>query len=159
MILGWRWPAQASSMAKPTTAPQSPSCAKRSRGIWSAASLPTALPVPAVMTAGMTTSSPSPAKAAACALVQHPAHGRDGGAPERPCLPAPTGAPVGAVSPEAAALLHAARRGGAEYSAAHLLAGNYAKPVCPLPRCGKCRPRSLAHWCSSLHSPVRLQPQ
>ena len=44
-----------------------PTCAKRSRSIWNAASSPTALPAPGAMTAGMTTWSPSPAKAVACA--------------------------------------------------------------------------------------------
>src|SRR5512133_767526 len=38
-------------------------------------------------------------------LVQHAAHGGDGGTPERARLPAPAGAPVGAVCPEASELL------------------------------------------------------
>ena len=43
-------------------------------------------------------------------IVQHPAHGGDGGTPQRPCVPTPAGAPVGAVSTQTATLLHAARR-------------------------------------------------
>ena len=35
-------------------------------------------------------------------LVQHPAHGRDGGAPDGSCFPRPAGAPVGALRLEAA---------------------------------------------------------
>ena len=47
-------------------------------------------------------------------LLQHPAHGGDGGAPHRPRFPASAGAPVGAICAETLALLHAARRGGAQ---------------------------------------------
>ena len=54
-------------------------------------------------------------------LVQHPAHSGDRGTPERSRLPAPAGAPVGAVCSEAAALLHAARRGGTQYGAGGFL--------------------------------------
>jgi len=54
--------------------------------------------------------------------MQHPAHGRDGGTPERPRLSPPAGAPVGAVGAQTAALLYAARRRGAGHGAAHLLA-------------------------------------
>jgi hypothetical protein len=43
--------------------PSSPMCAKRLPNIWSAVSLRTALPVPAVVAAGTTTLLPSPAKA------------------------------------------------------------------------------------------------
>jgi hypothetical protein len=38
-------------------------------------------------------------------LVQHAAHGGDGGASHRPRLPAPAGAPVGAVGAQAPAVL------------------------------------------------------
>ena len=48
-------------------APRSPMSAWPFANIWNAASLPTALPEPGVMTAGTTTSWPIPAKAGACA--------------------------------------------------------------------------------------------
>ncbi len=60
---GMRWPVPASSTGRVTTTRQSPLCARPFANIWNAASLPTALPAPAVMTAGMTTLWPSPAKA------------------------------------------------------------------------------------------------
>ena len=41
-------------------------------------------------------------------LVQHTAHGGDGGAPDGSRLSSPAGAPVGAIGAKAAALLHAA---------------------------------------------------
>ena len=43
-----------------------------------------------------------------CPLVLHPAHGGDSGTLNGPRLSAPAGAPVGALRPEATALLHAA---------------------------------------------------
>ena len=68
--------------------------------------------------------------------MHHPAHGGDSSAPKRSRIPPPAGAPVGAVGAKAAALLHAARRGGAEHGAAHFLAGHWPKPAIPQPRCG-----------------------
>ena len=67
-------------------------------------------------------------------VVQHPAHGGDGGAPDGPCLLALGGASVGAVCAQAAGLLHAARRGGAQHGVAHLPALNCEKPAGPQPK-------------------------
>jgi len=52
-----------------------------------------------------------------------------------------------------AALLHAARRGGAQQGAAHLLAGHRANSADPQPRRGKCGQGDPAHRRSRLHSP------
>ena len=41
-------------------------------------------------------------------LVQYPANGGDGGAPDGPRFSPPAGAPVGALCPQAVALLHVA---------------------------------------------------
>ena len=62
-----------------------------------AASLRTASRAPAVTTVGTAILWPVTARAVASALVQHPSHGGDGGAPDGPRAPAPAGAPVGAV--------------------------------------------------------------
>lgn len=55
--------AQASSTARATTTPQGLMSAKRFANIRNAATSPTALPAPVVMTVGTTTSSPIPARA------------------------------------------------------------------------------------------------
>jgi malate synthase len=92
-------------------------------------------------------------------LVHHAAHGRDGGAPCRPCVPPPAGAPVGAVGAQAAAVLHAARRDGTQYGAAHLLAGDCADAANTLLRRIPFRQVRAAHWRGGLYPPIRLQPQ
>ena len=74
-------------------------------------------------------------------------------------IPPPAGAPVGAVGSQAASLLHAARRSGAEHGAAHLSAGDRTNSVDPQPRCGPYGQGRPAHRCHRLHSPIRLQPQ
>ena len=51
--------------------------------------------------------------------MQHTAHGGDGGALDGSCVPAPAGAPVGAVCAQTVALFSATRRGGTEHGAAH----------------------------------------
>jgi hypothetical protein len=61
--------------------------------------------------------------------------------------------------PQTAALLHAARRGGTEHGAAHLLAGHCANPADPQPRCGTGRQGGPAHRRRGLYPPVRLQPE
>ena len=104
-------------------------------------------------------SSLTPQGCNALPLVHHPADGGDGGTPERPRFPPPAGAPVGAVGAKAAALLHAARRGGAEHGAAHFLAGHWPKPAIPQPRCGAGRQGGPAYRRSGLYPPLRLQPQ
>ena len=74
-------------------------------------------------------------------------------------IPPPAGAPVGAVGSQAASLLHAARRASAQYGAAHLPAGDCAKPAGALHWRGQCRQGKPAHRRSGLHPQVRLQPQ
>ncbi|WP_373368372.1 transposase zinc-binding domain-containing protein [Ottowia beijingensis] len=71
----------------------------------------------------------------------------------------PAGAPVGAVGSQAASVLHAARRSGAEHGAAHLSAGDRTNSADPQPRCGPYGQGRPAHRCHRLHSPIRLQPQ
>jgi pyruvate dehydrogenase E2 component (dihydrolipoamide acetyltransferase) len=92
-------------------------------------------------------------------LVHHPAHGGDSSAPERSRIPPPAGAPVGALRAQAASVLHAARRSGAEHGAAHLSAGDRTNSADPQPRCGPYGQGRPAHRCHRLHSPIRLQPQ
>jgi hypothetical protein len=77
----------------------------------------------------------------------------------RPRLPAPAGAPVGALRAQEVALLYATRRSSTEYGAAHFPAGHCAKPASPLPWRGQCRQGEPAHRRSGLHSPFRLQSQ
>ena len=103
------WPVPASSTARATTTPQSLMSAKPFANIWNAASLPTDLPGRGVTIVDTTTSWPIPAKAVAFApraipqrVVETPT------TPHGSRLSAPAGAPVGALRPEAAALLHAA---------------------------------------------------
>jgi hypothetical protein len=157
--LGMNLPAPASSTARATTPPPSPMSATLSASTSNAASSPTALPEPGAMTAGTTTSWPIPAKAGASAPRAIRLRCGDGGAPDGPCFPPPAGAPMGTVRPEAAALLHAARRGGTGYGAAHLPAGHFALPADPQPLCGTGRQGSPAHRGHRLYPPIRLQPE
>jgi hypothetical protein len=92
-------------------------------------------------------------------LVHHAAHGGDSSAPERPRLPPPAGAPVGALRAQEVAVLHATRRSGAEHGAAHLSAGDRTNSADPQPRCGPYGQGRPAHRCHRLHSPIRLQPE
>ena len=64
---GMRSPARDSSTGRVITTRQNPLSARPFANIWSAASLPTALPEPGVTIVDMTTSSPIPAKAVASA--------------------------------------------------------------------------------------------
>ena len=50
--------------------------------------------------------------------MQHPAHGGDGGILDGLRLFSPADVPMGRVCAKAAALIHAARRGGAQYGVA-----------------------------------------
>jgi hypothetical protein len=148
---GLSWPARASSTGKATTTAQSPLYAKRFPHTWNAASSPTALP--ALLWRLRTWPSGG-------LLLQYPAYGPcqiQGGAPERPRLPPPAGAPVGAVCPQTAAL-HAARWGNAQHSAAYFSAGHRANAASQQFRCEELKQGSTAHWRNRLHPPLRLQP-
>ena len=102
------WPVPASSTARATTTPQSLMSAKPFANIWNAASLPTAMPGRRVTIVDTTTSWPIPAKAVASAPRAIPQRCGDGCTPHGLRLSASAGAPVGALRPEAAALIHAA---------------------------------------------------
>ncbi len=70
-------------------------------------------------------------------LVHYLAHGGDVGTPDGPRIPKTASAPVGAICPEATALLYAVRWGGAQHGAARDCAkptglqahSSYAAPV------------------------------
>ena len=82
--------------------------AKPFANICNAAFLRTALPRRDVTIMVTTISCPIHAKAGACAPRAIPQRCGDGRAPNGPRFSPPAGAPVGALGPEAAALLHAA---------------------------------------------------
>ena len=117
----------------------------------------TSLPTLAVATAGITISSPFPAKAVKSALMQHPAHGEDGSIFDGSRLFSSAGAPVGPVCAKAAALIHAARRGGVQHGVAHISAGHRAKLICQLSWYCECGQGNTTHWRCGFHS--ALWPQ
>ena len=88
-------------------------------------------------------------------LVQHPAHGRNSGAPGRSRLSAAAGAAMGTRRAQTAAHLASARHDPARRGAAHFPLGGGTLPARTQPRL----PRHRTDRGGRLHPPFRLKPE